>query len=204
MRSSSKNRSRSKNGRKSLGNIVNRVFESAGPEGKVRGTPQQIIEKYSTLSRDAQTAGDRISAENFQQHAEHYIRMLADAQREMAPKSDATPVAQPVAPDLDAAVPLSQSDEQSVVTVADALATIDSSDVESDHLGLVETPESSVSLEPVEVTPAEPVQDSVQDSEPASEDSPKAAKPRSRTPRRRTTRSKEPASPATPDEVPAG
>lgn len=200
MRSSSKNRSRSKNGRKSLGNIVNRVFESAGPEGKVRGTPQQIIEKYSTLSRDAQTAGDRISAENFQQHAEHYIRMLADAQREMAPKSDAAPVAQPVTPDIDAAVPLTQSEEQPVVTVADALATIDSGDVESDHLGLVETPESSVSLEPVEVAPAEPVEDNAA----ASEDGSKAAKPRARTPRRRTPRSKEPASPATPDEVPAG
>ena len=67
-----------------MGNIVNRVFDSAGPEGKVRGTPQQIIEKYALLARDAQLGGDRVAAENFQQHAEHYTRMLEEAQREQA------------------------------------------------------------------------------------------------------------------------
>ena len=65
-----------------MGNIVNRVFDSSGPEGKVRGTPQQIIDKYQQLFRDAQLSNDRVAAENFQQHAEHYIRMLAEAQRE--------------------------------------------------------------------------------------------------------------------------
>ncbi|MBU7321162.1 DUF4167 domain-containing protein, partial [Paenibacillus oleatilyticus] len=44
----SKSRSRSKSNRsRSMGNIVNRVFDSSGPEGKVRGTPQQIIDKYN-------------------------------------------------------------------------------------------------------------------------------------------------------------
>lgn len=81
---SSKSRSRSKaNRNRSLGNIINRVFDSSGPEGKVRGTPQQIIEKYTQLARDAQLSNDRVAAENFQQHAEHYTRMLAEAQREM-------------------------------------------------------------------------------------------------------------------------
>jgi hypothetical protein len=58
------------------------VFDSSGPEGKVRGTPQQIIEKYTQLARDAQLSNDRVAAENFQQHAEHYTRMLGEAQRE--------------------------------------------------------------------------------------------------------------------------
>ncbi|HBV54067.1 MAG TPA: DUF4167 domain-containing protein, partial [Rhodobacteraceae bacterium] len=50
---SSKSRSRSKANRnnsnqgRNLGNIINRVFDSSGPEGKVRGTPQQIIDKYN-------------------------------------------------------------------------------------------------------------------------------------------------------------
>ncbi len=66
-----------------MGNIVNRVFDSSGPEGKVRGTPQQIIDKYLTLARDAQLSNDRVAAENFLQHAEHYARMLSEAQREM-------------------------------------------------------------------------------------------------------------------------
>lgn len=71
-----------------MGNIVNRVFDSSGPEGKVRGTPQQIIEKYLILARDAQLSNDRVAAENFQQHAEHYTRMLGEAQREMAAEQE--------------------------------------------------------------------------------------------------------------------
>ncbi|MEM9392406.1 MAG: DUF4167 domain-containing protein [Pseudomonadota bacterium] len=88
MRSSNK-RSRNKNNRRSVGNIVNRVFDSSGPEGKVRGTPQQIIEKYQTLARDAQLASDRVAVENFQQHAEHYTRMLAEAMREQEARREA-------------------------------------------------------------------------------------------------------------------
>ncbi len=65
-----------------MGNVVNRVFDSSGPEGKVRGTPQQIIDKYNQLARDAQLSNDRVAAENFQQHAEHYLRLLAEATRE--------------------------------------------------------------------------------------------------------------------------
>lgn len=81
---SSKSRSRSKSNRNrpSSGNVVNRVFDSSGPEGKVRGTPQQIIDKYNQLARDAQLANDRVATENFQQHAEHYLRLLSEAQRE--------------------------------------------------------------------------------------------------------------------------
>ncbi len=65
-----------------MGNVVNRVFDSSGPDGKVRGTPQQIIDKYNQLARDAQLANDRVATENFQQHAEHYLRLLSEAQRE--------------------------------------------------------------------------------------------------------------------------
>jgi hypothetical protein len=67
---------------------VNRVFDSSGPEGKVRGTPQQIIDKYNQLARDAQLSGDRVAAENFQQHAEHYLRLLGTAQKEQDAKRE--------------------------------------------------------------------------------------------------------------------
>lgn len=84
---SSRSRSRSKGNRNRNpgggGNVINRVFDSSGPEGKVRGTPQQIIDKYNQLARDAQLSGDRVATENFQQHAEHYMRLLSEAQREM-------------------------------------------------------------------------------------------------------------------------
>ncbi len=85
MRSAQKNnRSRGRGSRKGGGgggggNVTNRVYDSAGPEGKVRGTPQQIIDKYLSLARDAQTSNDRVVAENFLQHAEHYQRLLMQA-----------------------------------------------------------------------------------------------------------------------------
>ena len=89
---STRSRSRSKNNRNrpqnSGGNVVNRVFDSSGPEGKVRGTPSQVIEKYNQLARDATLSNDRVAAENFQQHAEHYLRMLSEAHRERTERQE--------------------------------------------------------------------------------------------------------------------
>ncbi len=57
-------------------------FDSNGPDVKVRGNANQICEKYLSLARDATTAGDRIMAENYFQHAEHYYRVMnGDGQR---------------------------------------------------------------------------------------------------------------------------
>lgn len=53
-----------------------RTFDSNGPDVKIRGSAAQIYEKYQTLARDANSAGDRIGAENYLQHAEHYYRIL--------------------------------------------------------------------------------------------------------------------------------
>jgi hypothetical protein len=56
---------------------ANRAFDSNGPEGvKVRGAAQHVYEKYQQLARDATTAGDRVLAENYLQHAEHYFRTM--------------------------------------------------------------------------------------------------------------------------------
>ncbi len=54
----------------------NHVFDSNGPEVRVRGTAQQLFEKYLQLGRDATSAGDRVMAESCFQHAEHYFRIL--------------------------------------------------------------------------------------------------------------------------------
>ena len=53
----------------------NQSFESNGPEVKVRGTAQQVLEKYLILARDASVSGDRIAAEGYFQYAEHYFRL---------------------------------------------------------------------------------------------------------------------------------
>jgi len=52
------------------------TFESNGPNVKIRGNAYQVFERYVALAREAQTSGDRIAAENFYQHAEHYFRVM--------------------------------------------------------------------------------------------------------------------------------
>ncbi|WP_119941514.1 DUF4167 domain-containing protein [Neorhizobium sp. NCHU2750] len=65
------------------GNPLSRTYDSSGPDVKIRGTAQHIAEKYSALARDAQSSGDRVMAENYLQHAEHYNRIIAAAQAQM-------------------------------------------------------------------------------------------------------------------------
>jgi Domain of unknown function (DUF4167) len=54
----------------------NHVFDSSGPDLRIRGTSQQLFEKYLQLGRDATGSGDRVMAESYFQHAEHYFRIL--------------------------------------------------------------------------------------------------------------------------------
>ena len=54
----------------------NHVFDSNGPDMRLRGTAQQLFEKYLQLGRDATGVGDRVMAESYFQHAEHYFRIL--------------------------------------------------------------------------------------------------------------------------------
>ena len=61
-------------------NPVNRSYDSNGPEVRVRGTAAQVYEKYQALARDAMLTGDRVNAENLQQHAEHYFRIMQTLQ----------------------------------------------------------------------------------------------------------------------------
>ncbi|MBO6758293.1 MAG: DUF4167 domain-containing protein [Roseibium sp.] len=61
-------------------NPLTRSYESNGPDVKIRGTAQHIADKYQQLARDAQASGDRIMSENYLQHAEHYLRIIAAAQ----------------------------------------------------------------------------------------------------------------------------
>ncbi len=63
-------------------NPLTRVYESNGPDVKIRGTASHIAEKYMQLARDAQSSGDPVAAENYFQHAEHYFRLIATAQEQ--------------------------------------------------------------------------------------------------------------------------
>jgi hypothetical protein len=55
----------------------NHVFDSNGPDLRIRGTAQQLFEKYLQLGRDATSSGDRVMGEGYFQHAEHYFRIVS-------------------------------------------------------------------------------------------------------------------------------
>lgn len=73
MKQGSNKRSRGRGNRKPS---RSQVYDSNGPEGRIRGNANQVYDKYLALGRDAYSSGDRISAENFFQHAEHYYRIM--------------------------------------------------------------------------------------------------------------------------------
>ena len=80
MRTNQNKRMRGRN-RKSQ-NPLARVYESNGPDVKIRGSATHVAEKYVQLARDAQASGDPVGAENYYQHAEHYFRLIAAAQEQ--------------------------------------------------------------------------------------------------------------------------
>ncbi|MEQ8935536.1 MAG: DUF4167 domain-containing protein, partial [Amphiplicatus sp.] len=70
------------------GNPLSRSYESNGPDVKIRGNAAHIAEKYTQLSRDAASVGDNVMAENYLQHAEHYLRIILAAQAQYQPRQD--------------------------------------------------------------------------------------------------------------------
>lgn len=76
MRQGPNKRSRGRNGRKPHVPLRMQTFDSSGPDVRIRGNAWQVHERYLTLARDAQAAGDRVAAENFFQHADHYYRLI--------------------------------------------------------------------------------------------------------------------------------
>lgn len=69
-------RTRSRGGSGRRGNNKTQVFDSNGPDVRIRGTAHQVFEKYMALAKDASGAGDLILAESYSQHAEHYKRII--------------------------------------------------------------------------------------------------------------------------------
>ena len=81
---SKRGRSRGGNRRSSTPNR-NQTFDSNGPDVRIRGNAHQVHEKYLSLARDAAASGDRVLAESYQQHAEHYYRILSAFTDEVGP-----------------------------------------------------------------------------------------------------------------------
>lgn len=75
--SNRRQRNRGNGGRRSGGgNQRMQVYDSNGPDVRIRGTAHQVTEKYIALAKDAASAGDRILAESYLQYAEHYQRII--------------------------------------------------------------------------------------------------------------------------------
>src|SRR5215469_1725932 len=69
-------RSRGRGPRRPHANPRQQTYDSNGPDVRIRGNAYQVLEKYLAMARDASSAGDRVAAENFYQHAEHYYRII--------------------------------------------------------------------------------------------------------------------------------
>jgi hypothetical protein len=82
MRNRNNNNNNSNNNNRRGQNPMTRVYESNGPDIKIRGTASHVAEKYVQLARDARSSGDPVAAENYYQHAEHYFRLIAAAQEQ--------------------------------------------------------------------------------------------------------------------------
>jgi hypothetical protein len=76
-------------------NNHNRAFDSTGPDVKIRGTAAHVYEKYLQLARDAGSGGDRVTQENYLQHAEHYYRIMMAQGAQMAQQQQHVQQGQP-------------------------------------------------------------------------------------------------------------
>src|SRR6201996_4154542 len=79
------------NGRRPNMPLRMQTFDSNGPDVRIRGSAFQVHEKYLQLARDASSSGDRIIAESYLQHAEHYYRIIAAAQEQQAQQQGGDP-----------------------------------------------------------------------------------------------------------------
>lgn len=79
-------RARGRNSGRRGGGNRQHMFDSNGPSVRIRGSAYQVHEKYLGLARDAASSGERIAAENYYQHAEHYFRIYSTELEERGPR----------------------------------------------------------------------------------------------------------------------
>lgn len=82
------NAKRSARGKPQKKNNKMKVFDSNGPDARIRGTAWQVTEKYEALAKDAETSGNYVLAENYRQHAEHYQRIINSFENETPVSAD--------------------------------------------------------------------------------------------------------------------
>ena len=89
-----------------------KVYDSNGPDARIRGTAWQVTEKYETLAKDAETSGNYVLAENYRQHAEHYQRIINSFADETPVSADGNKAVPSADDDMDDATPVSTREER--------------------------------------------------------------------------------------------
>lgn len=80
---------RSKNNNNRDNTNPNKHYDSNGPDVRIRGSAKQVLDKYQQYASDALRSGDRISAEGYLQHAEHYQRIVYEIDAAVAKQREA-------------------------------------------------------------------------------------------------------------------
>ena len=73
-----KNNNKFRNNNNNIYNL-NYRFDSVSPAGKFSGTALDLIRRYNELAKEAQTAGNYVEMEVFRQYAEHYRKIVTEA-----------------------------------------------------------------------------------------------------------------------------
>jgi hypothetical protein len=168
-------RGRNNHQRRRQGVNPNRALDSNGPDVRIRGTAQQIYDKYVALARDATSSGDRVKTENYLQHAEHYFRVLRSVQG-----------------------PQNQPTDQSAENEADGDQPSIGDQRQPEHQGDGASPDAPAARDNAEPAPTEAGADQSQGGRAAG-----GADPESRRRRRRPRRPREDGEPAAAEDTPA-
>ena len=81
-------RKRNGNGHKINGDFNGSVeFKRKNP-GRNNQNASKLIEKYNELAREALSNGDKILSENYFQHADHFIRIQAEKEKNRIAQDD--------------------------------------------------------------------------------------------------------------------
>ena len=180
---------RGRNQRRRQGVNPNRALDSNGPDVRIRGTANQIHDKYLALARDASSAGDRIKAESYLQHAEHYFRLIRSMQAAQQPQGQAAPAPSEDAENEQPAVEDGEETRRSQRGRRNANTTPSESAAEESAADAgAKAPQTSASDAPAAEEPA-PAQEASAESADKDEDKPAPEKkPRRRRTTRRTTK----------------
>ena len=82
-RRNSNGRNQSHHGKGSQGRMRPNTFTNGISRNNIRAplSAEKLFEKYSSLAKEAMSSGDKTLSENYLQHADHFMRIIEDKNR---------------------------------------------------------------------------------------------------------------------------